>query len=59
MNNIGLDQVQTDNNFNFKHIMSDESNDDDITPYHNAGHSCKYYELEEFQNEYKSVSKHS
>ena len=57
MNNIGLDQVQTDENFNLKNLMSDETNDDDISPYHNSGHTCKYYELEEFQNEFHSVSK--
>jgi len=29
----------------------------DITPYHNMGHTCKYYELEQFQNDLNSTAK--
>ena len=38
MNNIGLDQVQSDMNFDLKHLLND--NDDNDTPYDNIGHSA-------------------
>ena len=53
-NNVNLDRVQTNVNYDFKNTVL---NDDDSTPYHNIGHNCRYYEQEEFQNNFKNLSK--
>ena len=54
MNNIGLDHVQTDPSFDFKHIINDELEDN--TLYQNIGHNCKYYEQDEFIEKTKNIS---
>ena len=56
-NNINLDRVQTDDNFDFKNVLLNDTDDDDSTPYNNIGHNCRYFEQDEFQNTYKQLSK--
>ena len=56
-NNINLDHVQTNENFDFKNSFLNDTYDDDSTPYHNIGHNCRYYEQDEFQNNFKDLSK--
>ena len=56
-NNVSLDRVQTDVNYDFKNTLLNDTDDDDSTPYHNIGHNCRYYEQDEFQNNFKNLSK--
>ena len=60
MNNIGLDRVQTDSNYNFKHIFNDYSNDNDNnspTIYVNIGHCCDYVEIDNFSERVSNINK--
>ena len=57
INNISLDRVQTNPEFNFKNNITDETSIDEITPYHNVGHSCNYYEQSEFQDHFNNMDK--
>ena len=56
-NNIGIDCVQTDPKYNFKNVVLDNTDINDSTLYHNIGHICKYYEQDEFQDRFHSISK--
>ena len=57
INNISLDRVQTNPEFNFKNNIIDETSIDEVTPYHNLGHSCNYYEQSEFQDRFNNMDK--
>lgn len=54
MDNIGLDRIQTDPNFDFKHNLVD--NLENNTPYESIGHNCSYYEQDEFNDKTKNIS---
>ena len=54
MNNIGLDQVKTNSNLNFKSLLNND--EENSTPYENIGHFCEYYEQDEFTNKVKKIS---
>ena len=56
-NNTGLDRVQTDPEYNFKNLVFNETDNNDSTPYHNIGHSCEYFEQNEFSDKVKNISK--
>ena len=57
INNISLDRVQTNPEFNFKNNIIDETSIDEVTPYHNLGHSCNYYEQSDFQDHFNNMDK--
>ena len=57
MNNIGLERVQNDNNLDFKHIIKDDDNENDNSPYDNIGHFCNYFEQDEFSTKVSNISK--
>ena len=58
MNNIGLDQVRADQDYNLKHILNNEEEDDnDASIYDTIGHTCDYLELEEFTTKVSSDSR--
>ena len=48
MNSIGLDRVQTDNNYNFKHIFNENDDNNTSTLYDNIGHCCDDVEMDNF-----------
>ena len=49
MNNIGLDHIHSNNMYNFKDIFTDDSNEDDsVSIYNRVGHSCNYFDIEQF-----------
>ena len=54
MNNTGLEHVQTEPNLNLKTLMNDEDTNDNL--YNNIGHTCRYYEEDEFQIKIKNLS---
>ena len=55
MNNIGVDRVSTDNNYDFKYKFNDSTDNNNINIYHEVGHTCKYIELEEFQKKVSDI----
>ena len=58
MNNIGVDRVCTDNNYDFKYKFNDSTdNNNNINIYHEVGHTCNYIELEDFQQKVSDIKK--
>ena len=59
MNNIGLDHIYGNNIFNFKHTFSNNSDDsdDNISIYNRVGHSCDYFEIEQFSTKFQNTEK--
>ena len=46
MNNIGLDHVQHNEDYNFKNILLNDE-EDETTIYSTIGHTCNYFEIDE------------
>ena len=55
MDNKGLDRIQADSNYDFKHNLVD--NIENNTPYESIGHNCSYYEQDEFNDKTKNLCK--
>ena len=56
MNDIGLDQVRADLDFNFKHVLNNDE-DEDSSIYNTIGHTCEYFEVDEFTSKVSSINK--
>ena len=56
MNNIGLDHIQHNEDYNFKNVLLNDD-EEETTIYSTIGHSCNYFEIEEFSSKVKSLSK--
>ena len=50
MANIGVDCVRSNSDFDFKNIFDDSDANDGL--YNNDNHVCKYYEIEDFKNQF-------
>ena len=57
LNNISLDHVLNDTDYDFKNLIFNDTEENDSSPYHNIGHSCSYFEQSEFQEKVKNISK--
>ena len=55
-NNISLDRVQVDNNFDFKQKLTNTTDGED-NPYNGIGHTCRYYELNEFKTKFSDCKR--
>ena len=58
MNNIGIDRVCTDKNYDFKNIFNDfTDNDKNINIYNEVGHTCNYLDIDDFQQKVSDIKK--
>ena len=59
MNNIGLDRVRDDLNYNLKNTLSDitAGETDNISIYSHTGHTCDYIEIEDFSRNVENLDK--
>ena len=59
MNNIGLDRVRDDLNYNFKNTFNEMTTDetDNISIYNHTGHTCDYIEIEDFSQNVENLDK--
>ena len=58
LDDISVDQVQTEAKYNLKKLFDSSDNDDlsqDDDPYSKIGHSCSYFDPDEFQSKYAEL----
>lgn len=59
MNNIGLDRVRSEKAYNFKNNLNNNAFEDEESSsiYNDTGHTCEYFEIEEFIEQTRSADK--
>ena len=59
MNNIGVDRIRTDNSYDFKNNFNNNINEEQetVSIYGDTGHTCNYFDIEEFTEKAGSINK--